>query len=91
MNKVLQGLNFTLAYLDDIIIFSETPDQHLKHIQIVLTKLKHAKLSLKKSEYSFFKKELHYLGHLLTTDGINLKQKNKSNFSNETTQESERC
>ena len=70
MNKVLQGLNFTLAYLDDIIIFSETPEQHLKHIQIVLTRLKQAKLSLKKSKCSFFKKELHYLGHLLATDGI---------------------
>ena len=59
-----------MTYLDDIIIFSETPEQHLKHIQIVLTRLKQAKLSLKKSKCSFFKKELHYLGHLLTTDGI---------------------
>ena len=39
MNKVLNGLNFTLAYLDDVIIFSETAEQHLKHIQIVLTRL----------------------------------------------------
>ena len=70
MNKVLQGLNFTLAYLDDIIILGETPEQHLKHIQIVLTRLKQVKLSLKKSKCSFFKKGLHYLGHLLTTDGI---------------------
>ena len=58
-----------MAYLDDIIIFSEIPEQHLKHIQIVLTRLKQAKLSLKKSKCSLFKKELHYLGHLLTTDG----------------------
>ena len=79
MNKVLQGLNFTLAYLDDIIIFSETPEQHLKHIQIVLTRLKEAKLSLKKSKCSFFKKELHYLGHLLTTECIK-PQTEKSNF-----------
>ena len=70
MNKVLNGLNFTLAYLDDVIIFSENAEQHLKHIQIVLTKLKQANLKLKKSKYAFFKKELHYLGHLLTTDGI---------------------
>ena len=70
MNKVLNGLYFTLAYLDDVIIFSETAEQHLKHIQIVLTRLKQANLKLKKSKCTFFKKELHYLGHLLTTDGI---------------------
>ena len=44
MNKVLNDLNFTLAYLDDVIIFSKNPEQHLKHIQIVLTKLKQANL-----------------------------------------------
>ena len=31
MNKVLHGLNFAFSYLDDIIIFSETPEEHLKH------------------------------------------------------------
>ena len=70
MNKVLNGLNFTLAYLDDIIIFSETAEQHLKQIQIVLNRLRQAKLKLKKSKCALFKKELHYLGHLLTTDGV---------------------
>ena len=72
MNKVLNGLHFTLAYLYDIIIFSETAEQHLKHIQIILTRLKQAKLRLKKSKCLFFKQELHYLGHLLTMNGIKL-------------------
>ena len=70
MNKVLNGLNFTFAFLDVIIIFSETAEQHLRHIQIVLNRLRQAKLKLKKSKCVFFKKELHYLGHLLTTDGV---------------------
>lgn len=70
MNKVLNGLNFAFAYLDDIIIFSESAEQHLKHIEIVLARLRQAQLKLKKSKCLFFKKELHYLGHLLTTDGI---------------------
>ena len=48
MNKVWNGLSFTLAHLDDVIIFSETAEQHLKHIQIVLTRLKQANLKLKK-------------------------------------------
>ena len=70
MNKVLNGLHFTLAYLDDVIIFSEIEEQHLKHIQIVFTRLKQVNLKFKKSKCTFFKKELHYLGHILTTDGI---------------------
>ena len=70
MNKVLQGLDFAISYLDDIIIFSETPEEHLKHIRIVLKRLQAANLKMKKSKCSFFKKELHYLGHLLTTEGI---------------------
>ena len=37
MNRMLNGLYFTPAYLDDVIVFSETEKQHLKHIQIVLT------------------------------------------------------
>ena len=70
MNKVLYRLHFTLAYLDDVIIFSETAEQHLKHIQIVLTRLKQTKLQLEKSKCLFIKQELHYLGHLLTTKGL---------------------
>ena len=70
MNKVLNGLHFTLAHLDDVIIFSKLDEQHLKHIQIVLTRLKQAKLKLRKSKGFFFKRELHYLGQLLTTNGI---------------------
>ena len=70
MNKVLNGLSFAIAYLDDIIIFSETPEQHLAHIRVVLKRLQTANLRMKRSKCSFFKKELHYLGHLLTTEGI---------------------
>ena len=70
MNKMLNGLHFTLAYPDDVSIFSKTEEQHLKYIQIILTRPKQANLKLKKSKCAFFKKELHYLGHLSTTDGI---------------------
>ena len=68
----LNGLHFTLAYLDDVIIFSKSAEHHLKHIQIVLTRLKQIKLRLKKSKCLFFKQELHYLGHFLMTNGIKL-------------------
>ena len=41
------GLNFAFAYLDDIIIFSETAEEHMKHIQIIIDRLKAAQLKLK--------------------------------------------
>ena len=56
MNKVLKGLKFAFAYLDDIIIFSETAEEHLTHIKIVLKRLQEANLKMKRSKCSFFQK-----------------------------------
>ena len=62
--------NFAMAYLDDIIIFSQNEQEHLKHIMIIFKKLKKAGLKLKESKCDFFKKEIHYLGHLISVSGI---------------------
>ena len=41
MDRVLEGLSdFTTAYLDDILIYSETPEKHLEHIQLVFDRLR---------------------------------------------------
>ena len=59
-----------MAYLDDIIIFSKNKAEHLKHIEIIFQKLKEAGLKLKESKCDFFKKEIHYLGYLISDKGI---------------------
>ena len=59
-----------MAYLDDIIIFSETPEQHLPHIKIILARLRQVNLKKKRRKCCFLKKEIHYLGNVLTTNGI---------------------
>ena len=59
-----------MAYLDDIIIFSQNEEDHLKHIEIIFKKLKKASLKLKESKCDFFKKEIHYLGHLISVSSI---------------------
>ena len=46
--------NFAMAYLDDIIIFSQNEEEHLKHIEIIFKKLKKAGLKLKESKCDFF-------------------------------------
>ena len=70
MTGVLKNLPFVMAYLDDIIIYSSTPEEHLEHIKTVFEKLHHAKLSMKLSKCHFFAKEIQYLGHILGIEGI---------------------
>ena len=68
--------NFAMAYLDGIIIFSQNEQEHLKHIKIIFKKLKKAGLKLKESKCDFFKKEIHYLGHLISGNRIQPLPKN---------------
>ena len=59
-----------MVYLDDIIIFSKNEADHIKHIETIFQKLKAAGLKLKESKCDFFKREMHYLGHLISVDRI---------------------
>ena len=70
MTGILKDFNFAIAYLENIIIFSKTPKEHLLHIRMVFKKLKSANLSMKKSKHSFFFKEIQYLGHIPSATGI---------------------
>ena len=70
MNKVLDNCPFAMTYLDDIIIFSDTEEEHLAHIEEIFKRLEAADLKMKTSKCDFFKKHIHYLGHLISADGI---------------------
>ena len=58
-----------IANLDDYIIFSKN-EECLKQIEIIFQKLIAAGLKLKESKCDFFKREIHYLGHLISDKGI---------------------
>ena len=70
INEVLADCNFTMGYLDDIIIFSKTEEEHLEHLEIIFNRLREAGLKLKLQKCSFFKKHIQYLGHLISDEGI---------------------
>ena len=70
INKVLSGLKFAMTYLDDIIIFSKNESQCLEHLETVFSHLREAGLKMKRSKCDFFKKEIHYLIHLISPEGI---------------------
>ena len=70
MNKVLDNCPFAVMYLDDIIIFSDTEEEHLAHIEEIFRRLEAAHLKMKRSKCDFFEKHIHYLRHLISADGI---------------------
>ena len=72
MNNVLQGLlyDFTLAYLDDVIVYSKTFEDHLLNLEQVFTRFREAGLKLKLSKCEFFMQQLTFLGHVISDLGI---------------------
>ena len=70
INEVLTDCNFAMGYLDDIIIFSKTEEEHLQHLEEIFEQLRKAGLKLKLQKCSFFKKHIQYLGHLISDEGI---------------------
>ena len=71
MSTVLTGLNnFAFIYLDDILVFSETYNDHLHYLNTVFEKFQKAGLKIKFSKCEFFKTHLHYLGHRISADGL---------------------
>ena len=63
MERVLEGLQWEicLVYIDDIIIFSKTVEDHLTQLDIVFSGLKSAGLKLKPKKCNLFRKKVQYL------------------------------
>ena len=72
METVLAGLNWKicLIYLDDIIVHGRTFESMLLNLDMVLGKLQEAGLKLKPRKCQLFKKEVEYLGHIVSSAGI---------------------
>ena len=62
--------NFVLVYLDDILIFSTTLEDHIQHIKQALEKLKEAKLYARLHKCAFFQERVEYLGFDVSYQGI---------------------
>ncbi|GFU66168.1 retrovirus-related Pol polyprotein from transposon 17.6 [Trichonephila clavipes] len=66
MAELLNGLeDFVVPYLDDIAIFSDTSESHIKHMETVLQRIKRAKLTIKPSKCKFAQQNVKFLGHIV--------------------------
>jgi len=59
-----------IAYLDNILIYSKTKEEHVKHIQDVLKRLSQARLLLNPEKCEFHKESVEFLGFVVSTTGI---------------------
>jgi len=74
MNQVLRKYlrKFILIYLNDIIIYSKTFKEYKEHVKLVFEALQATSLMMKPKKYKFAQKELRFLGHIISTEGIRI-------------------
>ncbi|GBG61699.1 hypothetical protein CBR_g23214 [Chara braunii] len=61
---------FVLVYLDDILVYDRSLDEHVEHLRTVLERLRQAKYKANRDKCEFARQELEYLGHYVTPQGI---------------------
>ena len=64
------NLTYALIYLDDVIVYSKTEDEHLVRLHAVLERFMEKSLKLKPSKCNFFHTEINYLGHKVSVAGM---------------------
>ena len=75
-------LNWCIICLDDIIVFSKTPKEHIEKLRGVFMKLVAASLKLKPKKCEFFKSKIAYLGHIVSSKGIETDPKKVEDVKN---------
>ena len=84
MNDIFEPYQheFLIVYLDDILIFSKNPADHLRHVQLVLDKLREHQLYAKLEKCEFFQHTVSFLGHKVSASGIGVDPSKTTAVSN---------
>ena len=64
------NLTYALIYLDDVIVYSHTEEEHLTRLRAVFERFRESGLKLKPSKCNFFRTEINYLGHTVSAKGM---------------------
>ncbi len=79
MNQIYQDCidKYIVLYMDDLLIFSESEEGHFKHLETVLSRLSQNELYVGQDKWSFFSKEVGFLGMIVNQGGISVGQDRK--------------
>jgi hypothetical protein len=61
---------FVVVFIDDILIYSKNREEHEEHLKLVLQVLREHQFYAKLSKCDFFQKQVHYLGHVISEEGV---------------------
>jgi hypothetical protein len=61
---------FVLVFIDDILVYLKTKEEHEEHLKIVLQTLRKHKLYAKFDKFNFYQRRIQYLGHVISEEGI---------------------
>jgi hypothetical protein len=72
MNNVVSNFldRFLLVFIDDILIYSKSREYHEEHLNLVLQVPREHQLYDKFSKSEFFQNQVHYLGHVISEEGV---------------------
>jgi hypothetical protein len=74
MDRILVGLDFFRCYINDIMVYSDTVEEHQIHLQIVFERLKAHCLRLHPGKCKFFQENVEYMGHVIYPGGLGVQQ-----------------
>jgi hypothetical protein len=74
MDRILAGLDFVRCYIDDIVVYNDTVEEHQTHLQIVFERSKAHGLRLHLGKCKFFQESVEYLGHVIYPGGLGVQQ-----------------
>ena len=72
MDIVLQGFSVVRVYIDDVVVFSKSLDEHVRHLKEVFIRISKHHLKVKLSKCHFAEPSIQLLGHIVGTNGISV-------------------